>query len=138
MVRYLVQKKHVFYLLLLSMILLGCSKANTLMRILGTWDVVNVTDVTAPVKERWRFDVDDILIITHFMTVNNKDSVLSQVSGSYQVKVKLVKKYIDIYSFTGGYDFLNARWQIIKSDGKILMIIKDTHEAVMIKEFTKL
>ncbi|MCX6271016.1 MAG: hypothetical protein NTU44_07315 [Bacteroidetes bacterium] len=124
------------YPLLLVLVLLGCSKAQTLVKILGTWEMVNVTDVDSDVTTNWLFDVDDIMVITN-VPKYLPDSVLARWEGRYEVKVRVYKRYVKIYGFEGGMDYMNAEWEIVKSNKDVLILASNKEGGLLIKEFVK-
>jgi len=129
--------KWVLFLVFAGMIsLFACSKANTFIRILGTWDRVNVIDFNSPLAEEWVFDIDDVLSISQHYK-NNPDSIIYYTEGRYEVKVKFTKRYISIYGFTGGDDYMNDEWEIVKSNKNVLIIVSDKQGGLIIREFTK-
>ncbi len=117
-------------------LLFACSKANTLIRILGTWDRVNVIDYNSPLAEEWVFDIDDVLSISQHLK-NNPDSITYYSEGRYEVKVRFTKRYINIYGFSGGDDYMNDEWEIVKSNKDVLIIVNDKQGGLVIREFTK-
>lgn len=122
--------------LIIATVLFGCSKAQTLVKILGTWQMVNVTDVDSETMEDWVFDVDDIMVINQY----NKyapDSITAHWEGKYEVKVRLYKKYVKVSGFAGGMDFMNGDWEIVKCNKNILILVNDRGSGLLIKEFTK-
>ena len=122
--------------LLVALVVFGCSKAQTLVKILGTWDIVNVTDVDSETLESWVFDVDDILAITQ-ASKYAPDSITARWEGKYEVKVRVYKRYVKISGFEGGMDYMNAEWEIVKSNKDVLILVNDRENGLLIKEFTK-
>ncbi len=122
--------------LLLALTLLACSKAQTLVKILGTWQMVNVTDVDSEITTEWLFGVDDVMAVTEY-NMFEPDSILARYEGRYEVKVRFYKKYVEIKEFTGGMDYMNDDWEIVKSNKDILILVSDKEGGLLIKEFTK-
>ena len=127
---------YLFIPLLLAGVLFGCSKAQTLVGILGTWDMVDVADVTSEITESWVFDVDNILNINQ-ANKTAPDSVIAHWDGKYEVKVQIYKKFIKVTGFSGGMDYMNGDWEIVKNNKNILIIVNDKQTGLLIKEFTK-
>ncbi len=123
-------------LFLTGFALFACSKANTFIRILGTWSRVNVIDLSSQEFEEWRFDVDDVLLINGY-SKTYPDSLMYSWEGRYQVKVNLTNRFIDISGFNGGLDYMNDRWDIVKSNNNILIIVSGKQGGLVIREFTK-
>ncbi len=124
------------YFIPLAFLLVSCSKAQTLVKILGTWEMVNVTDVGSEIGEDWVFDVDDIMEI-HQYYKTNPDTLISRWQGRYQVNIDVYKKYVDIYGFSGGMDYMNTDWEIVKSNNDVLILVNDRENGLLIKEFVK-
>ncbi|MHC1706950.1 MAG: hypothetical protein AB9842_05440 [Bacteroidales bacterium] len=125
-----------FLLLSAAVILFGCSKAQTLVKILGTWEMVNVTDVDSETIESWVFDVDDILVINQYNKYT-PDSITAHWEGTYEVRVRFYKKYVKVNGFVGGMDYMNGDWEIVKCNKNILILVNDKENGLLIKEFTK-
>ena len=123
-------------LFLTGFALFACSKANTYIRILGTWNRENVIDLSSQDYEEWRFDIDDVLLIKGYNKAH-PDSATYTWQGSYQVKVNLTHRFIDISGFQGGLDFMNDRWDIVKSNNNTLIIVSGKQGGLVIREFTK-
>jgi hypothetical protein len=51
--------------------------------------------------------------------------------------MKFTKRYISIYGFTGGDDYMNDEWEIVKSNKNVLIIVSDKQGGLIIREFTK-
>lgn len=136
--RYISGKRKRLLLLVLagSLSIIACSKANTLIRILGTWERVNVINYNDVVVENWIFDIDDVLLITRYLR-NKPDSLIYTLEGRYNVKVKWTQRYIHIYGFAGGDDFMNDDWEVVKSNKDVLIIASDKEGGLVIREFTK-
>ena len=123
-------------LFLTAFTLFACSKANTFIRILGTWSRVNVVNLSSQEYEEWRFDIDDVLLIRGYSKAF-PDSVFYTYEGRYHVGVNLTKRFIDISGFYGGLDYMNDRWDIVKSNNNILIIASGKQGGLVIREFTK-
>ena len=123
-------------LIVVSGILFACSKSNTLVKILGTWERVNVTTVNADIIEDWLFSVDDIFLITQYHR-DNPDSLTYRNEGRYTVKVKFFKRYVTIKGFSGGDSYLNDDWEIVRSNKSILILVSAKGGGLEIREFTK-
>ena len=123
-------------LFLTAFALFACSKANTFIRILGTWTRVNVVNLSSQEYEEWRFDVDDVLLIRGY-SKTYPDSVMYTYEGRYHVGVNLTKRFIDISGYAGGLEYMNDRWDIVKSNNNILIIVSGKQGGLVIREFTK-
>jgi len=125
-------------LILTLLALTACSKSNLLVKILGTWELVNVIDVDDPVIEEWKFDVDDLLYIYKVTPdTTSPDSVRRQLvdQGKYSVKIKMFTRYVVISDMS--VNSFNAEWEITQAKKNTLIIVSDKEGGLLIKEFTK-
>lgn len=131
-----ISKPWVWSLLFIVAFLAGCSKAQTLVKILGTWEMVNVTDVDSDTMESWVFDVDDVLVVNQYNKYT-PDSITAHWEGEYEVRVKIYKKFVKVKGFSGGMDYMNGDWEIVKCNKNVLILVNDRQGGLIIKEFTK-
>jgi hypothetical protein len=78
-------------------------------------------------KVTWKFSEGNVY------TLKNEKAT---GQGTYKVDCSLTKAKIKIEGFTGGNDFMNNTWQVIKLDDHIL-VLTNIDKGTMVYEFTR-
>jgi hypothetical protein len=122
-----------FPLLLLLIIAFsnGCQKEELMMseskiaeQITHTWSKQFTNDQT---QITWQFK-DGKIYIRQNENLNGQ--------GTYTVDCSLTKAKIRIDGFSGGNDFMNVTWQVLKLNDKIL-VVTDLNKGTQVNEFVR-
>ena len=124
--------KHLSVLLILFIIAGGCSKKRKENKIQGTWEMVDVVDPPDN-KEQWVFEKPENL---HRIRLTDSLPPEGIDTGLYSIQVKGFKKFLNISGLTGSFG-LNGKWEIIKLDKEIMIIVFHEEAGLLQREFIK-
>ena len=119
-------------LLILLIVLGGCGKKKKEKKIEGTWEMVDLIDPPDN-NEQWIFEESGTL-----RRIRLTDSLppAGIDTGEYSIEVKLFKTFVNISGLTGSFG-LNGKWEVVKVNKKIMILVFDEGTGLMQREFIK-
>ena len=119
----------VFSLLLLS----GCRKQEYEERIVGIWDVVDVTDIDPGQGEVWEMFDNNIDIFRY--QIDNPEERWLHDNGKYIIERKGMTMYVKLANLN--YSTFNTSWEIFELSQNKLVISIEIPGGIFYKEFVK-
>ena len=128
-------KNFLSVLLILLIILGGCSKKKE-RKIEGTWEMVDIIDPPDN-KEQWVFEKPGTLRrirLTDSLPPSGLDT------GEYNIQVKLFKTLLNISGLVdfNGSPGLNGKWEVVKVNKNILILVYVEETGLLQREFIKI
>ncbi|MEE4177095.1 MAG: hypothetical protein V2I46_06245 [Bacteroides sp.] len=111
----------------------GCKKQEYEERIVGVWDVVDVTDIEPGQGEVWEM-FDNNIDIFRFQIDNPEERWLHD-NGKYIVERKGTKMFLKLANLN--YSTFNTSWEIFKLTSDKLVISIEVPGGIFYKEFVK-
>jgi len=129
-------KNYVPVLLILLIVLGGCIKKKKEKKIEGIWEMVDLVDPPNN-KEQWVFEKPGTL-----RRIRLTDSLPPAVldTGEYSIKIKLFKTFINISGLLDFYGSpgLNGKWEVVKLNKKIMILVYVEGTGLLQREFIKI
>ena len=124
--------KYVPVLLILFIVLGGCGKKKKERKIEGTWELIDLTEPPDN-DEQWVFEKQGTL-----RRIRLTDSLppAGIDTGEYSIQVKLFKTFVNISGLIDSYG-LNGKWEVVKVNKKIMIIVYVERTGLLQKEFIK-
>ena len=119
-------------LLILLIVLGGCSKKKKEKKIEGTWEMIDLIDPPDN-NEQWIFEKSGTL-----RRIRLTDSLPPAEFdiGEYSIKVKLFKTFVNISGLGESFG-LNGKWEIVKVNKKIMILVYVEGTGLLQREFIK-
>ena len=125
-------KNYVPVLLILLIVLGGCSPIRKEKKIEGTWEMVDIIDPPNN-KEQWVFEKPTLrrVKLTDSLPPAGIDT------GEYSIQVKFFKTFLNVSGLTGSFGF-NGKWEIVKLNKKVMIIVFFEETGLLQREFIKI
>lgn len=125
-------KNYVPVLLIFLIVLGGCSKKKKEEKIEGTWEMVDLIDPPDN-NELWVFENPNTL-----RRIRLTDSLppAGIDTGEYSIEVKLFKTFVNISGLTDSFG-LNGKWEVVKVNKKIMILVYVEKAGLLQREFIK-
>lgn len=114
-------------------LLSGCKKQEYEERIVGIWDVVDVTDIDPGQGEVWEM-FDNNIDVYRYQVADTEDRWLHD-NGKYVVERKGTKMFLKLANLN--YSTFNTSWEIFELSQNKLVISIEVPGGIFYKEFVK-
>lgn len=114
-------------------LLSGCKKQEYEERIVGIWDVVDVTDIDPGQGEVWEM-FDNNIDVYRYQVADPEDRWLHD-NGKYVVERKGTKMFLKLANLN--YSTFNTSWEIFELSQNKLVISIEVPGGIFYKEFVK-
>lgn len=114
-------------------LLSGCKKQEYEERIVGIWDVVDVTDIDPGQGEVWEM-FDNNIDVYRYQVADPEDRWLHD-NGKYIVERKGTKMFLKLANLN--YSTFNTSWEIFELSQNKLVISIEVPGGIFYKEFVK-
>jgi len=117
---------------LLFVIIPGCKKALD-NKIVGTWSVVHVDDMSNKIIDEWIFTKNNEIYFNELPPYGGPITHLD--TGQYVTNTSMNKKYVEIVQCHHYYN--NNKYRVMKLNKKIMKLIIESKNGLQFIEFTK-
>ena len=124
--------KHLSVLLILFIVAGGCGKKRKEKKIEGIWEMVDVVDPPDN-KEQWVFEKPKAI---NRIRLTDSLPPAGIDTGEYSIQVKGFKTFLNISGLTGSFG-LNGKWEVVKLDKEVMIIVFHEEAGLLQREFIK-